>query len=147
VVFERISKHDGPAPTGRLRASTRLPWFHPKKPERSAMKKFAVLLFLGLLGVSGTVLHSSNMSFKDADAACAGTLGSVTFAMGHTRAHAAPGVDLTERSTSHGMATMTFSDKAKGKMATVMVNGHTRSVSGKHVTVKMNRTVACVKAD
>jgi hypothetical protein len=98
-------------------------------------------------GTQTAVLHPTNMTFKAADAACAGSLGSVTFNMGHARPHAAAGVTLHEQpESSSGIATMTFSDKANGKTAAVTVNGHNRSVSGKHVTVKRNRSVACVNA-
>lgn len=126
------------------------------------MKKFAALALLGFLfacssnagsnsqngGANAAVLRPSTMTFKAADAACAGSLGSITFAMGHARAHATSGVDLNEQpESSSGVATMTFSDKMSGKAATVSVNGHNRSVSGKHVTAKMNQSVACVDAD
>jgi hypothetical protein len=119
------------------------------------MKKFAALVFGGFLfgclasaDAHPTTLHSSSMTFKQAESACAGALGSITFALGHARAHAASGVDMREQSPSpSGIATITFSDKAKGKSATVSVNGHNRSVSGKHVTAKKSATVACVSAD
>lgn len=94
------------------------------------------------------ILHPTNMTFKAAQAACAGSLGSITFNMGHARAHAGSGVELTEQpESSNGIGAMTFSDKAHGKAATVSVNGHNRSVRGKHVTVKGNRSVACVEPD
>jgi hypothetical protein len=93
-------------------------------------------------------LRPSTLTFKQADASCAGALGSIMFAMGHVRAHAATGVSLSEppESTS-GIATMTFSDKANGRTATVSVNAHNRSVSGRHITVKSNLSVACIEAE
>lgn len=116
------------------------------------MKKIAALMLLLACvfqaGAHAAVLRPSVTSFKDAEAACKGTLGSITFAMGHARAHAAAGVTLTEQPASiSGISTMTFSNKANGKRATVTVNGHNGSVSGKHVTVKTNRTIACINAD
>ncbi|HLI94537.1 MAG TPA: hypothetical protein VKT72_00440 [Candidatus Baltobacteraceae bacterium] len=93
-------------------------------------------------------LRPSTMSFKEAGAACAGALGSITFAMGHTRAHAASGVDLNEQpESSAGIGTMTFTDKSTGKTATVSVNAHNRSVNGKNVTMKMHQSVACIGAE
>jgi hypothetical protein len=140
------------------------------------MKKFAVFLVLGFLfacsshpsnnsqgsnpqesnsqssnsqnaGTQATVLHSTNMTFRAAENACTGALGSITFNLGHARALAARGIELTETpESSNGIATMTFSDKATGKTATVSVNGHNTSVIGKNVTAKMNRSVACIEA-
>lgn len=137
------------------------------------MKKLAALVLLGLLcacssnggnktqnssspaaapqqnaGGHAVLIRPSNMTFKAAEAACAGTLGSVTFSMGHARAHAASGVDLNEQPESqNGVATMTFTDKANGKKATIAVNGHNSSVTAKNVTAKSNRSVACIKPD
>ena len=127
------------------------------------MKKFAVFAFLGFLfacssnagsnnsqnaGANGVVLRESKITFKAADAACTGALGSITFALGHARAHGASGVDLNEGAESNnGISTMTFTDKTNGKAATVTTNGHNRSVSGKNVTAKMNQSVACVNAE
>lgn len=133
------------------------------------MKKIATFVFLGMLfacssnagsnsqsagtnspsaGGNAAVLHPTNMTFQAAEAACAGALGSVTFAMGHARPHALAGVRLNEGpESSNGISTVTFSDKANGKAATVLLNGHDRSVSGKHVTVKGNQSVACVEPD
>ena len=116
------------------------------------MRKIAALMlllaFVSQAAAHAAVLRPSITSFKDAQAVCKGTLGSITFAMGHARAHAAAGVTLTEQPASiSGISTMTFSNKANGKRATVTVNGHNGSVSGKNVTLKMNRTIACVNAE
>ena len=94
------------------------------------------------------VLHQSNTTFSTADAACAGTLGSVAISLGHARAHAAKGVDLSEKeSPATGVATLIFSDKTSGKAATVVANGHDGSVTGKNLTVKLANAVACVGAE
>lgn len=91
------------------------------------------------------VLKDSTVTFKDAQSACAGALGSVTFSLGHARAHAASGAELQENTTGNaGVVTMVFTDKTAGKTSTVEVNGHNRSVTGAGVTVKRNGAVACV---
>ena len=93
------------------------------------------------------MLRESITTFKDAQAACAGALGSVTFSMGHARAHGTAGVDLKESPTAtNGIVTMVFTDKSKGKSSTVEVNGHDRSVGGINVIVRKNRSVACIMA-
>jgi hypothetical protein len=93
-------------------------------------------------------LRNSTVSFSQAQAACVGTLGSVSFSLNHIRAHPSTGVDLQEKTTAtNGVMTIVFSAKASGKTATVEVNSHTRSVSGKNVIVKLNKSVACVGAE
>ncbi len=95
-----------------------------------------------------TTLRNSTVSFKDAQAACTGALGSVTFSLNHARAHPAAGVDLQEKSTAtNGVTIMIFSAQTSGPTATVKVNSHDRSVSGKNVSVKLDRAVACVEAE
>ena len=98
---------------------------------------------------SGTkvVLRGSQTTFKAADAACAGALGSVMFTLGHVRTHAASGVQERQRESEPGITTFNFSDKASGKSATVLANGHDHSVSGKNLTTKLNGAVACVGAE
>jgi hypothetical protein len=94
-----------------------------------------------------TVLRNSTVTFKAAQAACTGALGSMTFSLNHIRAHPATGVDLQEKATANGMSTMIFSAKTSGETATVGANSHDLSVSGKNVTVKLNKSVACVQAE
>ena len=94
------------------------------------------------------VLHDSTVTFKTAQTACAGALGSLTFSLGHARAHAASGASLKESETAAtGIDTMVFTDASSGQTSTVEVNGHKRSVTGKNVTVKMNGSVACIGAE
>ena len=83
------------------------------------------------------------MSFQQALAACPGALGSVTFTLGHSRVAAASGVSTDSDADAAGVETVQFSG-AGGKMATVVANGHARTVSGKNVTAKANGQVACV---
>ncbi len=93
-------------------------------------------------------LHQSNTTFNAADAACAGSLGSIVITLGHVRAHAAKGVDLqTKESPTTGITTFIFADKASGKTATVVANGHDGTVSTANVSVRMANAVACVGAE
>ncbi len=93
------------------------------------------------------VLHDSTVTFKAAQAACPGALGTVSFSLGHARAHGADGVDLNETTTAaSGISTMVFTNQSSGKSNTVVVNGHNRSVTGPSGTLKKNGSVACVMA-
>jgi hypothetical protein len=97
---------------------------------------------------SAIALRDSTVTYSAAQAACAGALGTVTFSLGHARAHPATGVGLQEKpSATSGIVTMTFSNVATGKAALIVVNGHNRSVSGKYVVVKVNKSVACIYPD
>jgi hypothetical protein len=99
-------------------------------------------------GASTNTLHDSTVTFKAAQAACTGALGTVTFSLGHARAHGPSGVDVNVSSTeTTGVNMIVFTDEASGKTATIEANGHRRSVTGKNVTVKMRGSVACVAAD
>ena len=94
------------------------------------------------------VLRHSVMSFKEAQAACNGALGTLTFSLNHARTHPAPGVILHEHTTATpGVVTMVFWDLTHQKSATVEVNNHARSVKGKNVIAKSNKSVACVGAE
>src|SRR5215472_2419578 len=96
---------------------------------------------------AAAVLRDSTVTFKEAQAVCAAALGTVTFSLGHARAHAASGAELHENPSGNaGVTTMVFTDEAAGKSSTVEVNGHNRSVSGAGVMVRKNGAVACVMA-
>ncbi len=136
----------------RVRA-TRGPRGH-KAPRANveAMKASATLVMLALTAVvptaasAGSVtLSGSSLSFKQALSACPGALGSVTFVLGHSRVVATPGVSTQTDTTQAGIDTVTFSGNGKG--ASVVVNGHDRSVSGKHVQPTSRNQVACVLPD
>jgi len=87
------------------------------------------------------------VTFKEAQAVCPAALGTVTFSLGHARAHAASGAELQETPSGNaGITTMVFTNKATGKTSTVEVSGHDRSVSGGGVMVRRNGAVACVMA-
>jgi len=95
-----------------------------------------------------SALHDSTVTFKAAQKACVGALGSVTFSLGHVRAHPATGVSLQEKpSATTGVMTMTFTEKATTKAAPVEANGHNRTVTGQNVTTKLNSAVACIGAE
>jgi hypothetical protein len=107
-----------------------------------------VLAALSPLAAAGgpVTLTASSLSFKQALAACPGALGSITFTLGHSRVAAASGVSTQTDTSSAGVDTITFSG-AGGAGATVVANGHDRSVSGKHVAAKMKNQVGCVMPD
>lgn len=108
---------------------------------------FALSGSLAAAAANGPVtLKASSMSFGQALAACPGALGSVTFSLGHSRVAAAPGVDTDTDADAAGVETVQFTG-AKGASATIIANGHARTVSGKNVTAKSNGTVACVMPD
>jgi hypothetical protein len=105
---------------------------------------FVLSATLAAGAASGPVtLKPSSASFQQALAACPGALGSVTFTLGHSRVAAGAGVDTDSDADAAGVETVKFGD-AKGAQATIVANGHARTVSGDKVTVKSNGTIACV---
>jgi hypothetical protein len=111
---------------------------------------FASLLISSTLvaGAAGgpVTLKPSSMTFQQALAACPGALGSVTFSLGHSRVAAAAGVSTDTDADAAGVETVKFAG-TKGEAATIVANGHARSVNGKNVTAKANGSVACVMPD
>jgi hypothetical protein len=99
-------------------------------------------------GAAGTsvTLKPSSATFQQALAACPNALGSVTFTLGHSRVGAAAGVATDTDADTAGVETVQFMG-AKGATATIVANGHARTVSGKNVTTKGNGSIACVMAD
>jgi type 1 fimbria pilin len=114
----------------------------------------AIALVLVLLGTaaasaatSAVTLQASSLSFKQAASTCAGSLGSISFTLGHTRAASLPGVSDQTDTSSAGIDTITFSNDKSGKSATVVTNAHNLTVSAKNVAVKWNGQLACVNPD
>lgn len=107
----------------------------------------ALIVLAGALhasaATSSVTLTASSLTFKQALAACPGALGTVTFSLGHARVAEAAGVSSQSDTTSAGVDTVTFTND-KSQSATVIVNGHDRTVSGKNVQVKWKGQLACV---
>lgn len=91
-------------------------------------------------------LQPSSLSFKQAVSACSGSLGSVSFTLGHARVAAQPGVSEDVDTSSSGIDTVTFTDSG-GKTATATANGHNHTVSAKNVQTKWKSQLACVNPD
>jgi hypothetical protein len=110
---------------------------------------FALLLATAAVGAaSQTVkLQPSSLSFKQAMSACTGSLGSVTFTLGHARVAAQPGVSEDVDTSSSGIDVVTFTNDATGKSAVATANGHARTVSAKNVQAKWKNQLACVNSD
>lgn len=105
---------------------------------------FVLSATLAAAAASGPVtLKPSSMNFQQSLAACPGALGSVTFTLGHSRVAAAAGVATDSDADAAGVETVKFVG-AKGATATIVANGHARTVSGNNVAAKANGTVACV---
>jgi type 1 fimbria pilin len=121
------------------------------------MKAPAVLsMVLGLLTAgtalaaaagSAVTLQPSTLSFKQAMSACSGSLGSITFTLGHSRVASLPGVSDETDTSSAGIDTVTFSDDKTGKTAVAKANGHNNSVMAKNVQVKWKNQLACINPD
>jgi hypothetical protein len=108
----------------------------------------AALLLLAATTGAGTKLKDSNVSFKQALGACSGALGSISFALGHARVAAAPGVDSDASETSAaGTLTVMLQDASGKKSATVAIDQQKRAIWSKNVRVEMNGTVACILPD
>ena len=91
-------------------------------------------------------LQPSSLSYKQATAACAGALGSITFTLGHARAASLTGVAEDVDTSTSGIDTITFSDSS-GKSATAVANGHNHTVAAKNVQVKWHNQLACIMPD
>ena len=96
---------------------------------------------------SSVTLQPSTLTFKQALSACTGSLGSITFTLGHARAASLPGVTEQVDSSTAGIDTITFASDSTGKSATATANGHTHAVTAKNVQVKWKNQVACVNPD
>jgi len=114
---------------------------------------FSALIALALgsaaasAAASPVTLSPSTLTFKQAAAACAGALGTVTFTLGHSRAGSLAGVSEQVDTSSSGIDTIVFSNDATGKSATAVANGHKRTVSAKNVQVKWKNQLACIMPD
>jgi hypothetical protein len=111
---------------------------------------FAAALLLMALGASAApatvTVQPSSIGFKEALAACpAGTLGSISIALGHVRVSEAAGVDSDIDSANPNAQTVTLSNGSKSATATVNASKHT--VSAGHVTLASGKRVACVAPD
>jgi hypothetical protein len=107
-----------------------------------------VLMLLGAATASAATapvtLEPGSLSYKEAAAACHGALGTVTFTLGHTRVASLPGVSEQVDTSATGIDTITLTDNKTGATATVVANGHSRTVTAKNVQVKWNHQLACV---
>jgi hypothetical protein len=119
---------------------------------RAPVVRSTLLAFLmaggafAIASASTVTLQPSTLSFKQALSACSGSLGSITFTLGHARAASLPGVTEQVDTSSAGIDTITFTN-ANGKSASATANGHNRTVSAKNVQVKWKEQLACVSPD
>ncbi|MBV8601662.1 MAG: hypothetical protein JO359_08900 [Candidatus Eremiobacteraeota bacterium] len=105
----------------------------------------AVVLIAAMSG--STTLRDSHASFKQALAACSGALGSVTFALGHARVAAAPGVDSDESFGDAGKVNVVLQDGGSSKAAKLSIDQSKRTISAKNVRVEAHGTIACILPD
>jgi hypothetical protein len=87
----------------------------------------------------------SQLSYKQAMAACPGTLAGVTFTLNHLRVAELPGVTTDLDATDPAAQTLTLTN-AGGDSATVTVNAKAHTVAGKNVKLS-GKAVACVSPD
>ena len=110
---------------------------------------FAILSATAAVAVASqtVTLQPSSLSFKQAISACSGSLGSVTFTLGHSRVAAQPGVSEDVDTSSAGIDTVTFTNDATGKSAVATANGHEHKVTAKNVQAKWKNQLACINPD
>ena len=96
---------------------------------------------------SSVTLQPSTLTFKQALSACSGSLGSITFTLGHARVASLPGVSDQTDTSSAGIDTVTFTNDKTGQSAVVKANGHGNTVTAKNVQVKWKNQLACVNPD
>jgi hypothetical protein len=92
-------------------------------------------------------LQPSTLTFKQAISACSGSLGSVTFTLGHARVASLPGVTEQVDTSSAGVDSITFTNETTGKSASATANGHTHMVNAKNAQVKWKNQLACINPD
>jgi hypothetical protein len=103
---------------------------------------------LALTAAFFITLTNSTLTFKDALAACGpGTLGSVSFILGHVRAASKPGVTQEEDTTTNGISTVRFTQTSTQKQALIIADGRYRSVTATNVHAAKSNQVACISPD
>lgn len=110
------------------------------------MLKLAVFALLAAIGGS-TTIQPSNVSFREALAACPGALGTVSFAMHFARVTTAEGAFFTESEPVNGAFDATLENESGSKSARVSIDQPRRSIKAKNVELKRNGTVACILPD
>jgi hypothetical protein len=116
------------------------------------MKVLAAILLAAATGATAAAstapsvtVAASNLSFKQAMAACPGALAGITFTLNHVRVAEQPGVlsDLDNASATDQLLVL---QNAAGATATVHVDSVAHTVSGKNVKLS-GKNVACVSPD
>ena len=106
----------------------------------------AVALIAAMSG--STRLYDSPVTFRQALAACAGALGSISFAAGHARIAAAAGVDSDESPVdNNGTLNASLQDAGGTKSAKITIDQRQRTIAAKNVRVVRHNTVACILPD
>jgi hypothetical protein len=106
----------------------------------------AATLAIASAGTMPSVMvQASNVSFKDAMAACPGALAGISFALNHLRVAEHAGV-VSDLDDADATAQVLMLQDANGASATVNINAKAHTVSAKNVKLG-NPNVACVSAD
>jgi type 1 fimbria pilin len=100
-----------------------------------------------IAAAAAVTLQPSTLTFKQAISACSGSLGSVTFTLGHARVASLPGVSDQTDTSSTGIDMVTFTNDKTGQSAVAKTNGHNNTVTAKNVQVKWKNQLACVNPD
>jgi hypothetical protein len=118
-----------------------------KIPAGLSMLALALATAAGVAASQTVTLQPSSLSFKQAASACSGSLGSVTFTLGHARVAALHDVTEDVDTSSSGVDVVTFTNETTGKSATATANGHSHTVTAKNVQVKWKNQLACINPD
>lgn len=110
---------------------------------------FSLLLVTAAAGAAAqtVTIAPSSLSFKQAISGCSGSLGSVTFTLGHARVAPQPGVSEDVDTSASGVDVVTFTNDATGKSAVATADGHAHTVSAKNVQAKLKNQLACINPD
>ena len=114
------------------------------------MKSFAVVFLLAAQGAAGApstvTVTPSRITFAQALEACpSGSLGTISFTLGHLRSAGRAGVDTDIDDATHTSQTVTFSRSGRSAIGTV--NAAENTVSAKHVALASRNRVACIFPD
>ena len=110
-----------------------------------ALAAVALLAALGAAGATSTVtVAPASLSFKEAMAACPGSLAAITFTLNHVRVAEQAGVSSDIDASAPPMQTIALTG-ANGT-ASVTVNAKTHQVTAKNVKLS-GKNAACIAPD
>ena len=112
------------------------------------MKTLVCLLLLGATLGATTTLRDYHTGIATSMSACKGALGSVHFEHGQAMVFASPGVnEALNTGSESGAQGVTFTNQKTHARASFDIYPKSRTISAKHVKVKIPTRFACILPD